>query len=254
MTELPLHNGLLALAVAILLFSGVVKSVTGLGIPVVGTPLLTVVYGHLPIIVSIMSIPTTIASGYFVLRTFGKAREAVGVLVPLMPFGILGVVGGTHILVRVPEQIVAGVLAAVIAVFVITQVAARRAPTRDLQARPVTGPIAGFLAGALQGTSGASGPMLTMYLLRRPLSRHGFILAANVAFFAFDVTQMITLASLGQFTSPRLVAAGVAIVPLFAGIAVGWPLAQRIDDRAFRHGVLVLLALTAISLGAKAAA
>jgi uncharacterized membrane protein YfcA len=247
-------DGWLVAAVGIIVFAGVVKSVTGLGIPVVGTPLLVLIYGHLAIVVAVMSIPTTVCSGYFVWRTRGHVQGVLVTLGLLLPCGVIGVVAGTHLLVTVPTRILAGVLAGVIAVFVISQVARRAQPAVGERASPALAPVVGVLSGALQGTSGASGPLVTMYLLRRPLSRNAFFFAANAAFLVFDLTQMATLANLGQLTPGRAAGGALALVPLFGGVWAGAWLARRVDDHLFRYGVLAILAVTAVSLGARALA
>jgi uncharacterized protein len=240
-----------AVAVAVILSTGMVKSITGLGIPVVATPLLVVLYGHLPTVVVIMSIPTLVGSSWYVIQTRRQAREAFSALAPLLPFGVLGVLLGSRLLVTVPPQILAGVLAAVIGVFVVNALIGGAAVASVHPPRAVA-PAVGFAAGGLQGSSGASGPLLTMYLLRRPLSREGFLLAVNVAFVVLDVSQIIALASLGQYTQQRLIAGFAAIVPLVAGILIGGGIARDINDKTFRYGVLTILALTSITLAGKA--
>ena len=251
MAALPLVDERVGIAILVIAFAGVVKAVTGLGIPVVGTPILAAVYGDLPLIVVIMNIPTLLASGYFVWRTWHGVREAARALAPLVPFGVLGVVLGSRLLVSVPPQILAGLLACVIATFVVTSWL-RGAPTADRPTTARVAPLVGFAAGGLQGSSGASGPLITMYLLRRPISRDAFFLAANAVFFVYDATQFLTLLSLGQFSADRVTVALLACVPLFTGIALGQVVARRVDDRAFRQAVLALLAVTAVGLAAKA--
>lgn len=272
----------LVLAVAVVLFAGAVKSITGLGIPVVGTPLLVVIYDRLALMVVLMSLPTTLCSAYFVVRNLRNVREATRALLPLMPFGVLGVVVGSHVLVSVDQRLLTGLLAAVITAFVVTETSRafarwRRRPAMSpvgaepgaglgpdteappvpsrpsLLARSVVGSVVGFSAGGMQGASGASGPLVTMYLFTQPLSRPGFFLAVNAVFVVFDAVQFATLAGLGQFTQERLAVSVLATVPLFAGVALGARLARRISDAGFRAGVLLVLTAAALSLAFQAA-
>lgn len=252
MTELPLHDWRLFVAIAVIAFAGSVKSVTGLGIPMIGTPILALLYGNLTAVVVVMGIPTTVASCYFVIRNWHSVREAGGELVALVPFGVIGVVAGSHLLVTVPQQILDGVLAAVILAFVANTLLRKTQPRQ--RARTGVATVSGFFAGALQGTSGASGPLVTMYLLRRPLSRAGFFLAANGAFLVFDVSQVITLVGLHQFTSQRVIVALVAIVPLAIGVVAGARVARQVSDKLFLNSVLAILAFAGISLALKAIA
>jgi uncharacterized protein len=252
LTQLPLHDWRLLVAIAVIAFAGSVKSVTGLGIPMIGTPILALLYGDLPAVVVVMGIPTALASGYFVIRNLHAVREAGGELVALVPFGVVGVVAGSHLLVTVSAQILDGVLAAVILAFVANSLL-RKGPPRQ-RARPGVATVSGFFAGALQGTSGASGPLVTMYLLRRPLSRAGFFLAANGAFLVFDVSQVLTLARLHQYTDQRVLVALAAVVPLAFGVFLGARVARHVSDELFLRSVLAILAFAGISLAVKALA
>ena len=269
MTVLPALDSRLALAVAVLMFAGVVKSITGLGIPVVGTPLLVVIYHDLPLVVVLMSLPTMLCTCYFVLRTLHNVREAAHALVPLIPFGVFGVVVGSYLLVSVDQRLLMALLAGVITTFLVIEwrrelsLRRRRAPaippgdtrgtvtalSRDLVLRrSLVGSVVGLSAGAMQGASGASGPLVTMYLFKQRLSRRGFFLAVNAVFLVFDSVQLATLAGLGQFGPPRLTVGVLACVPLFSGVAIGAALARRISDAGFRIAVLLVLTATVASL------
>jgi uncharacterized membrane protein YfcA len=236
----------LVLGVVALVAAGVSKSVTGLGVPVVAVPALTALYGDLSDVIAVTIVSTTLSDTYFVIRGREHRREAL-YLVPVVAFGAVGIVLGARVLVAVDDLILSGVLAAVLLTFVVTT-AFGLLPHASRRTSLLVSPVVGIAAGALQGSTGASGPVVTMFLLNSPVSRAGFIFAINLVFQVLDVTQLITLQRLGLYDAPTARLAGLVCIPVVAGMVLGLQLARRVDDAVFRKGVLAVLALTALLL------
>lgn len=61
----------------------------------------------------------------------------------------------------------------------------------------------GLLAGALQGSAGASGPLIAVYLFGLGLERLVFLFSINALFFVLDTTQCVTLRQSGLIAGGR---------------------------------------------------
>lgn len=233
-------------AVLAMVLGGVTKSLTGLGVPVIAIPILTALYGSLTDVIVVTVISTILSDIYFIVRERQHYREAP-YLVPLLVFGVVGIILGAQILVRVNDVYLSGALGLVLSVFVITSWYGILPTFSDLTTK-VMSPIIGFVGGALQGSTGASGPVVTMYLFNAPISKGGFLFAVNFVFFVLDVTQFTALQQLGLYTAGRTQLALLAVIPLAAGMALGVWLSKRVDPSVFRRGVLIVLAITALTL------
>jgi uncharacterized protein len=236
----------LLLAVGAMVLGGVTKSLTGLGVPVIALPILTALYGSLTEMIVVTIVSTVLSDIYFIVRERQHWREAP-YLVPLLLFGVIGIVVGAQILIRVPDWILSGALGIVLTAFVITSWLGTLPTFSDAATRRLS-PVMGFIGGALQGSTGASGPVVTMYLFNAPISKGGFLFAVNFVFFVLDVAQVTTLQRLGLYTPGRTQLALLATVPLAVGMVAGVWLSRRVDPVVFRRGVLVVLAITALTL------
>jgi uncharacterized protein len=238
---IPIDWRLIA-AVAVLLLAGISKGVVGIGIPVIGVPILVGLYGDLRSVLLATIVATAVADVPLLIRNRKRMRDA-SVLIGYMATGLIGVVIGTRLLVFLRPQILSGVLAVVTIAFVVLSWTGRTPTIGKAQASRF-GPFFGLIAGMLQGAAGASGPVTISYLLSMQLSREGFLFAINAVFFILDWTQLASLVQLG-YTPPLLAAAGVALVLSSIGMIVGFAIQSKIDDRLFRRGVLILLACAA---------
>ena len=246
----PLDARLIVAVVAVVL-AGFAKSVTGMGLPVAGVPILVALYGDLRLVLLTTVFGTVLTDIPMLVRYRANARDS-RMLIGFLIAGIIGMVIGTHLLSYVRAAILAGVLAIVVIAFIIVSWIGR-VPTmpRPLAAR--LGPLVGLGCGMLQGSAGASGPIVTSYLLSTQLPRASFLFAINVIFFTLDATQFVSLQAL-HLTTPQVWTAAVCVFVLCAaGLGIGFAVQSRIDDAAFKRGVLVMLAFAAVGLVVRAA-
>jgi uncharacterized protein len=173
-------------------------------------------------------------------------RESVR-LVPFVLLGLGGIIFGTQLLVSVDEVILRIGLGVVITVFVVMSWF-NRLPVLSKPTARIAGPFIGLTAGALQGSVGASGPLVTMYLFSLGMSRAAFLFAINAIFLILDTTQVVALQLVGLYTPGVILLAALASVPLCLGVIVGFRTQRYVSDLRFRQGVLALLTLTAVSL------
>ena len=104
------------------------------------------------------------------------------------------------------------------------------------------------MCGLIQGSAGASGPIVTTYLVSSQLSRDGFLFSINAIFFVLDWTQVASLAQLHVTTRAIWLTSLVVVALVFAGIVIGFVIQKRIDDAIFKRAVLAMLSCAAVGL------
>lgn len=236
----------LVLAIAMIFLAGIAKGVTGMGLPVAGVPILVALYGDLRLVL-LTTVLATALSDVPMLWRFRKNYREASILVGFLICGLIGIVIGTRILLYVKVSILSAILAAVVIAFILVSWFGK-VPTMSRVLAARLGPLIGLACGVIQGSAGASGPIVTTYLVSSQLSRDGFLFAINAVFFVLDWTQFVSLQQL-HLTTPAIWASSLAVVVLaFAGIGVGFAIQKRIDDAIFRRAVLVMLACAAVGL------
>ena len=239
------------IAVATVLLAGVAKGVTGMGIPVAGVPILVALYGDLRLVLLTTILATALADIPMLWR-FRKSYREASVFIGFLISGAIGMYIGTRILSIVPTSILCALLAAVVIAFITVSVVGT-VPTISRTMANRLGPLIGLICGTLQGSAGASGPIVTTYLVSSQLTRDGFLFAINMIFFVLDWTQFATLQNLHLTTQAIwMTSIGVAVLA-FIGIAIGFAIQKRIDDVVFKRALLVMLGFAAVGLIIRAA-
>jgi uncharacterized membrane protein YfcA len=241
----------LAVAIATVLMAGIAKGVTGMGLPVAGVPILVALYGDLRLVL-LTTILGTALSDIPMLWRFRKSYREASILYGFLICGLIGIVIGTRILIYVKVSILSAVLAAVVVAFILVSWFGK-VPTMNRVLATRLGPLIGFICGIIQGSAGASGPIVTTYLVSSQLSRDGFLFAINAIFFVLDWTQFASLQQLHLTTPAIWESALVVTVLVFAGMGIGFAIQKRIDDTIFKRAVLVMLACAAVGLIVRAA-
>jgi hypothetical protein len=222
-----------------------VKSVTGLGYPVLAVPIIALVLGIEDAVV-LVALPNLGANLYLCWES-RDARHETRDLPSLVGFGIVGAVVGTVALVRLPAEPLLIALALTIVVFIVNFV---RRPDVAIDPRTATrwSPAVGTVVGLLQGSIGVSGPVVATWIHGYRLAPRVFVHTVTVIFGVTGAVQIVVLAVQGQFTTDRLLLAAAAAVP----VAIVTPLGVRLRDRlagpAFDRAVLGVLLVSALSL------
>lgn len=222
-----------------------VKSVTGLGYPLLAVPLISLVLGVEDAVV-VVAVPNLAANAYL----WWESRDAAGAardMGRLVGFGVVGAVAGTLVLVRVAEEPLLLALAATIAVFIVQFL---RRPELRLDPAVATrwSPLAGLIAGLMQGAVGVSGPVVATWLHGYRLQPRVYVHSVTLIFGVTGGVQLAILALQGQLGADRLVGAAVAAVPVAVCLPLGVRLRSRLAGPTFDRVVLAVLVLSAVSL------
>jgi uncharacterized membrane protein YfcA len=127
----------------------------------------------------------------------------------------------------------------------------RAAPTRPM---PLAASIATMLgAGAVHGVYGTGGPMLVYAVGRLGLDKKQLRSTLSMVWLVLDAVLTSAMAFEGRYHEDRI-GTFVFLIPMLPlGIVIGELVHKRVDERRFRIGLFVMLALAAIVLVARAA-
>lgn len=228
---------------------GVLKGATGAGSPVIGVPVLAMIF-NVPMAVAIFTIPN-LATNIWQGWQFRKSQFSHRFTLIYAGTGALGAGIGSILLAFLPGEVLMGVVAGVVLLYIAFRLLrpdwhlAR--PLADRLCAPV-----GLIGGMMQGAGGISAPVSVTFLNAMRLERGQFIATISVFFCAMSLVQIPLLAGLGIMTGEIALLSLAAMVPLFGGMPVGAWLARRISKEAFDKIILALLAAIAIKLLADA--
>ncbi len=238
------EGDLIVVAIASLI-GALVKSVTGMGYPLIAIPILTLWIG-VESAVAVIALPNVVANG---LLCFGVRHERAATrdLPVLVVTSVIGAVGGTFLLVEAPEKPLLLGLAASVFVFVVQRF---RSPELQLDAKLTArwAPLVGLLAGISHGAVGISGPIVAMWLHGYRLSKDAYVFALTVVFLVAGVAQLAVLVLTGEFDQERNIASLVALVATLMMVPIGTRLRSRVDAVAFERLILILLVFSGAAL------
>ncbi len=235
----------LVVIVAAIAVGAFIKGATGGGLPQIAIPVMAVFLGVEHAVV-VMAIPGVVANG---LLVWSHRREASGTrhLPAMIGAGVVGAVVGTLLLKSLDGRVLSGVLALVIVVYIVLAVARPGFTLPERVTRVGSGPV-GLVAGGLQGATGISGPLLTTWLHGFGMAPRAYVLALSSLFFVFSTVQAVTLLGVGLYTPSRLVESLLALLPILVALPLGVRAARRLSAQTFQRVVLVLLAVSVVSL------
>lgn len=226
-----------------------VKSVTGMGYPLIAIPVLSLTIGVEDAVV-IIAIPNAVAN---LLLCVGaregvhEARDLRRLAVPAIGATILG----TVLLVRLAEEPLLAVLALTIVVYIVQFLREPEMVIEPAVSRRWS-PVVGTAAGFMQGAVGVSGPIVAMWFHGYRLTKTAFVFSVTLFFLVAGATQAAWLGVLGEYDRDRLTAAGLALIATLVAIPLGTRARRRLDTATFERVVLVVLGGSAVALAVRA--
>lgn len=227
------------------LLGAFVKSVTGLGYPLLAVPLIAVALG-LEDAVVIVSGPNAVANFALCWQARGGRFDTRDLPV-LVGTSFVGAFLGTFLLVTVPEDPLLILLAVTIVVFVLNYL---RSP--ELRLQPATtrrwSPVVGSIAGVMQGALGVSGPVVGAWMHGYRLTSQAYVFSVTLIFGVAGSVQLVLLALSGRYTGDRLGVSALALVPVVAVLPLGMRWRRRLGGRGFDRAVLGVLLASGVAL------
>lgn len=230
------------------LAAGLVKGVTGMGLPTVAMGLLGSVVPPATA-AAILVIPSFVTNIWQLLA--GPATASLlRRLWPMMLAVTVGTVGGAALLVRVDPLWSAfslGVALVVYSVYSLFAPALSVAPRIE----PWLSPVIGVLTGVVTGVTGVFAIPAVPYLQSLNLDKDELVQALGLSFTVSTIALAIGLMVYGAFQLNQLGLSAVAIVPALIGMWLGQKVRARISPKRFRQCFLVFMALLGLELASR---
>lgn len=235
----------LLIVVLVSLTGSFVKSVTGMGYPLIAVPVLTLFLGIEAAIV-VIAIPNAVLNAWLVYDAWpdrGHTRDLPVLVVTALAGGVLGAL----VLVRAPERPLLVFLAATVLFYVVQRL---RQPELAL-APPTTkrwSPLVGAIAGFCHGAVGVSGPVVAVWFHGYRLPKNAYVLSVAALFLMGGLAQLGVLLTAGTFDDDRWLATSLALAATLAVIPLGKRLRNRLSAPTFERIILWLLVGSGLSL------
>ena len=214
---------------AVVVFAAyLVRGIAGFGSGLIAVPLLTLispVTAVVPVVVSLDYI-ASVNHGLRSVDDIAWREEVV-----LLPFMLIGILGGLYLLTVMPTWILAKTLGVFVIAFGIYQLL----PLRPARGSRIAAMYCGILGGLLGTLFGTGGPFYAIYLNLRSLDRIAFRATFALNFLIDGGVRLLAYAFLGLLHSETLLliaaAAPISAAGLFAGGRIQTGLSQRMFVR-----------------------
>lgn len=228
-----------------LLFAAFVKGATGLGFPLIATPAVALLL-DIRIAVTILILPNLLMDvtqvfrdgfPYAVLRRF---KSMVGLT-------IIGVFLGTAVLVRTPLWVLNLCLGIMVLIFVGSNML-KFDFTISPAAEKILSPIFGFISGFLNGMTNAAGPTLAIYFYSLKSEKRDFVKSIATIFVITKASQLVAVSTWNLFNWETITLSLQVVLFTVIGFFAGLRTQDRVNQKTFSRGLLVLLTLIGIIL------
>ena len=225
--------------------AGFAKGTTGMGLPLVATPLLAGVFGPKAAVV-IVTMPIFAANSLLLLQGWRRLEVLRGIA-PILLASAIGTAIGVNLLALLDQRTFAVLISIMVVVFLMR---GDRLIGDDPGARRarILGPLVGFVGGVLQGTTSIASPLIGSFFHARRMDRHEYVIVLAAIFELNAAIQLVGYALLGLYT-PDIVAIGLlGLVPTLLALMAGIFFRARLDQARFRQLIGVLLVLSVANL------
>lgn len=244
-TIVELDSYLIAWCAGSLAIAGVVKGITGIGIPMVSIALLSLAIS-VPQAVSLLPVPILVANTWQAFRG-GRFKSSLQRFRPLIIALAFGMVIGALLLKHVDDRVLQAIIGIAVILFSITSLSTPELQVPAKVERPL-GTLAGGLGGVLGGMSSLFGPPILMFLVSLRLPKDEFVAVIGTVYLLGGVFLLAALAGVRVMGPQEVALSALATPPLLAGMALGQWLRNKISQEAFRAGLLVTVMLIGASL------
>ncbi len=230
------------LATVVLTFfvAGVVKGVTGMGLPTVAMAVLGALISPLAA-ASLLILPSFVTNVWQMLDGPGL-RPLLRRLWPMLLPAAAVTVPASAWIARGSAEIATGALGATLVVYAAYTLLVRAIRTPAALERWLS-PVIGGATGAVAGGTGVVVVPALPYLQSLGFGRDELVQALGLSFTVSTVALAAGLTAHGAYDPGDVALSGLAILPALAGMRAGQAIRGRISPRAFRLGFLLCLLL-----------
>lgn len=239
---------LTACAIA-MIAGGTVKGVVGIGLPLVSLPVMAT-FIPIPKAIALLLLPSFATSVWQTFRG-GLFVPSVRRFWPLLLGMAIGTPVSVRMLAALDIQVLYLILGGIVSIFAVLLHRSMVMPV-SRRAEPWAAPVVGAASGLVGGVSMLFGPVYAMYLAGLRLGKEQFVAVIALCNVWATFVLAASMVRFNLFGGADLVASLAALIPAFAGLAVGQWLRGRIDEERFRKVLSVVLFLIGLNLIRKA--
>lgn len=234
------------LTIALTFFlAGIVKGVTGMGLPTVAMGLLATVMPPVGA-ASLLIVPSFVTNVWQLLA--GPNFMALASRLWLMMLGIMaGTIAGSWLLTNDSGGWTTMALGLALIVYAATSLMAWQLAI-PARLEPRLSPFIGLVTGAITGGTGVFVIPAVPYLQALGLNKEDLIQALGLSFTVSTIALAIGLAVGGAFQFGSIGASVLAVAPALAGMTLGQTIRRRVSPVTFRRWFLICLLLLGLQL------
>ncbi len=230
--------------------AGLVKGTLGMGLPTIVLGVLAAPLG-LKEAIGFMLLPSLCANIWQGL-VGGAFLELLRRFWAFFLAAIFGIGIGVTILAAGRNDVLLGILGTVLCVYVGLSLSGKKLPQPEPGRERWYGPAAGGLGGVMFGMTGVFIVPGILYLQALGLKRDLLVQAMGVSFLIITITIFAFMTRWQLLAGDQVLVSGLAILPMFAGITLGYYCRQHISETAFRRIILIGLLISGIHLLSRA--
>lgn len=228
--------------------AGLVKGVTGMGLPTVAMGVLGALVSPLAA-ASLLIVPSFITNVWqlFAGPNFGPLLRR---LWPMMLAVVVGTLLGSRWIADGDTGVTTTLLGIALIVYSAYTLFARQLSV-PRRAEIWLSPLIGGTTGVVTGGTGVFVIPAVPYLQALGLSKDDLVQALGLSFTVSTIALAVGLGAHGAFLSEHLTLSGLAVVPALAGMWTGQRVRNRISPLVFRRGFLICLFLLGCELATR---
>lgn len=241
---------LLAAISATFFVAGMVKGVTGMGLPTVAMGVLSSLISPLTA-ASLLIVPSFVTNVWQLLA--GSSFSALVRRFSLLAFAVVvGTFAGSYLLATGDTRLTTGALGGALILYAGHALLARQLHVPSTL-EPLLSPVVGLITGLLTGATGVFVVPAVPYLQALGMEKEELVQALGLSFTVSTVALAGALAWHGAFRIDNLALSALAIVPALAGMWTGQIIRNRVSPTTFRRWFLLCLLLLGAEMVVKAA-
>lgn len=225
---------------ATFLAAGIVKGVTGMGLPTVAMGVLGALLS--PLAAASLLIVPSLVTNLWQLLDGPRFGSLIRRLWPMMAASMAGTLASAPLLTGGNAGTARVALGTVLIVYALLTLLAR--PFRVPEASEGwLSPVVGLITGAIAGATGVFVIPAVPYLQALGLEKDDLVQALGLSFTTSTIALAVGLASRQAWQADQLALSALAVIPALIGMGLGQRLRRTVSPAAFRRGFLVVLAL-----------
>ena len=224
---------------------GIVKGITGMGLPLTSIALMSIVL-DLQVAIPLLIVPI-IATNIMQAFQGGHFTELMRKFWPMLLAAAVGVFAGTYALYRLDSSYLLIALVLLVFFYSINNLYAVRLSCSE-GTLPLVSPVVGFLSGILAGTTGAIGIPVVIYFQALGMTKNLFVQALGIQFLITGTFLTLSLIREGGLSVQYATISALALIPSVLGMFAGKTLRDKVSEEKFRVWLYVLLLLIGLNL------